>query len=84
MKYLLLIYIFFCTTLVSAQTSVQEILSMVEQNNKTLKAASDKTETEKQTLMVGTSLDNPEFGFDYLWGKPGMIGKRRCQCEPDF
>ena len=77
MKYLLYIHIFFCATLVSAQTSVQEILSLVEQNNKTLKAASDKTETEKQSLMVGTSLDNPEVGFDYLWGKPGMIGKRK-------
>lgn len=60
-----------------AQVSVDEILCLVEQNNTTLKAASDKTEAAKQEVMMETSLEDPEIGFDYLWGKPGMIGKRK-------
>ena len=62
---------------VNAQNTVEEILRLVEQNNKTLKAAADKTEAAKQEAMLETSLDDPELGFDYLWGKPGMIGKRK-------
>lgn len=62
---------------VFAQNTVEEILRLVEQNNKTLKAAADKTEAAKQEAMLETSLDDPELGFDYLWGKPGMIGKRK-------
>ena len=77
MQRILLIICCFSAFSVQAQNSVQEILQLVLQNNKTLKAAADKTETEKQELMLETSLDNPEVGFDYLWGKPGMIGKRK-------
>lgn len=74
----LFLYIFCVLPLTSfAQVSVDEILRLVEQNNTTLKAASDKTETAKQEVMMETSLEDPEIGFDYLWGKPGMIGKRK-------
>lgn len=74
----LFLYIFCVLPLtLFAQVSVDEILRLVEQNNTTLKAASDKTETAKQEVMMETSLEDPEIGFDYLWGKPGMIGKRK-------
>lgn len=74
----LFLYIFCALPLsLFAQVSVDEILRLVEQNNTTLKAASDKTETAKQEVMMETSLEDPEIGFDYLWGKPGMIGKRK-------
>ena len=74
----LFLYIFCVLPLtLFAQVSVDEILCLVEQNNTTLKAASDKTETAKQEVMMETSLEDPEIGFDYLWGKPGMIGKRK-------
>ena len=68
---------FFCVFSAFAQTSVEEILRLVDQNNTALKAAADKTEAAKQEAMMETSLDDPEIGFDYLWGKPGMIGKRK-------
>lgn len=74
----LFLYIFCVLPLtLFAQVSVDEILCLVEQNNTTLKAASDKTEAAKQEVMMETSLEDPEIGFDYLWGKPGMIGKRK-------
>ena len=74
----LFLYIFCVLPLtLFAQVSVDEILLLVEQNNTTLKAASDKTEAAKQEVMMETSLEDPEIGFDYLWGKPGMIGKRK-------
>lgn len=77
-KRFLLLYIFCVLPLtLFAQVSVDEILCLVEQNNTTLKAASDKTEAAKQEVMMETSLEDPEIGFDYLWGKPGMIGKRK-------
>lgn len=68
---------FFCFFSTFAQTSVEDILRLVDQNNTALKAAADKTEAAKQEAMMETSLDDPEIGFDYLWGKPGMIGKRK-------
>lgn len=74
----LFLYIFCVLPLtLFAQVSVDEILCLVEHNNTTLKAASDKTEAAKQEVMMETSLEDPEIGFDYLWGKPGMIGKRK-------
>lgn len=77
-KRFLFLYIFCVLPLtLFAQVSVDEILCLVEQNNTTLKAASDKTEAAKQEAMMETSLEDPEIGFDYLWGKPGMIGKRK-------
>lgn len=77
-KHFLFLYIFCVLPLtLFAQVSVDEILRLVEQNNTTLKAASDKTEAAKQEVMMETSLEDPEIGFDYLWGKPGMIGKRK-------
>ena len=73
----ILLGIFLSSSVVFAQTSVEEILRLVDQNNTALKAAADKTEAAKQEAMMETSLDDPEVGFDYLWGKPGMIGKRK-------
>ena len=62
---------------VSAQTSVSEILQLVEQNNISLKAASAKKDAAKEEIMMESSLEDPEIGFDYLWGKPGTIGRRK-------
>lgn len=73
----ILLGIILSSSVVFAQTSVEEILRLVDQNNTALKAAADKTEAAKQEAMMETSLDDPEIGFDYLWGKPGMIGKRK-------
>lgn len=73
----ILLGIFLSSSVAFAQTSVEDILRLVDQNNTTLKAAADKTEAAKQEAMMETSLDDPEIGFDYLWGKPGMIGKRK-------
>lgn len=60
-----------------AQQSVEEILLLIEQNNTTLQAAADRIELSKQEVMLETAWENPQIGFDYLWGKPGMIGRRK-------
>lgn len=65
------------SSIMKAQYTVEEIYQLIEQNNTSLRAAADRTEASKQEAKVGTSLDDPEVGFDYLWGKPGTIGHRK-------
>lgn len=74
---LLLSSIFLFMHPVHAQISVTEILQLIEQNNTTLRAAFDLTEASKQKTLLDTQLDNPELGFNYLWGNPKQIGRRR-------
>lgn len=59
------------------QQSVEEILLLVAQNNTSLQAAVLRTEADKQEARLEAALDDPEVGFDYLWGKPGSMGVRR-------
>lgn len=59
-----------------AQQSVEEILLLVESNNTSLRAAADRTLAAKEEVMMETSLEGPEVGYDFLWGNPGNIGKR--------
>ena len=54
-----------------------DILQLVLAQNKTLLAATDHMALAKQQVLAENALDDPEIGFDYLWGKPGFIGHRK-------
>lgn len=60
-----------------AQEGIGEALSLVEKNNMELKALRMQTEADKYGYKAEASLDNPEVGFDYLWGSPADIGRRK-------
>ena len=60
----------------TAQESVDGALSSVEVNNGTLKALREALEAQKLENRTGIFPDNPELGFNYLWGTPGKVGNR--------
>ncbi|MDR0756784.1 MAG: TolC family protein [Tannerella sp.] len=60
----------------AAQESVDRALASIEANNTTLKALREGVEAQKLENRTGIFLENPEFGFNYLWGTPGNIGNR--------
>jgi hypothetical protein len=60
-----------------AQNSIEKVLFDVEQNNTTLKFARDTKQAEEYGNKTGIYLQNPEFGFNYLWGDPAETGPRK-------
>lgn len=60
-----------------AQTTVEEVLQKVEQNNTTLKAIREEGKAQKLGNRTGIYLPGPEVSFNYLWGSPKDIGKRK-------
>jgi outer membrane protein TolC len=52
------------------------VIESIEKNNTTLEALRQKTEAKQLESHTGIFLENPELGFNYLWGKPGEIGNR--------
>lgn len=68
------------TILVASQISAQNIeslLSEIESNNTTLRAYKDLNEAQKLENKTGIYLENPEIGFNYLWGDPSSMGERK-------
>ena len=59
-----------------AQNNIEDVLTAVEQNNKSLKALRDLTESQKLENKTGIFLDDPEIGFNYLCGHPSEVGQR--------
>lgn len=59
-----------------AQPSIGDILSEIEKNNTTLSALKKNIDAEEIGNRTGIYLQNPEAGFNYLWGNPSMIGNR--------
>ncbi|MBK6964392.1 MAG: hypothetical protein IPH20_10765 [Bacteroidales bacterium] len=45
-------------------------MSNIERNNTTLSALRKSVEAEKLGNRTGIYLQNPEAGFNYLWGVP--------------
>lgn len=60
-----------------AQENIKGVLSSIEQNNTTLKALRQTADAQKLENRTGIYLDNPEIGFNYLWGNPSAIGARK-------
>ncbi len=66
----------FATVTLSAQNNIDPVLSSIEENNTTLKALREQAEADKLQNKTGIFLDDPEVGFNYLWGNPTDIGNR--------
>ncbi|HOU01036.1 MAG TPA: TolC family protein [Bacteroidales bacterium] len=78
MKYILILLI---TALLSASDlfaqNIDRIIAEVEKNNTTLIALRKDADAELIGNKTGLYLKNPEFAFNYLWGSPANIGKRK-------
>lgn len=61
----------------NAQTSIEEILQQIKDNNPTLSALRKQTEAEKIGNHTGLSLDDPEIEFAHLWGSPTVGNNRK-------
>lgn len=59
-----------------AQSGFSQTLSEIENNNTSLTAMRQQAEAGKISSRTGVFLQNPEIGFNYLWGTPGEIGNR--------
>jgi len=59
-----------------AQNKVDKVLAEVEENNTTLIALRKRLDAEKIGNKTGIFLQNPEVGFNYLWGNSTEIGNR--------
>jgi outer membrane protein TolC len=66
----------FASASLCAQNNIDTILRNIEKNNTQLKALRETAEAQKLGNKTGIYLDNPEVGFNYLWGKPGEIANR--------
>jgi cobalt-zinc-cadmium efflux system outer membrane protein len=60
----------------SAQITVDSVLLTIEKNNTTLTALRKSVEAEKTGNQTGIYLQNPQVGFDYLWGNNSAIGNK--------
>jgi len=78
MKRLIIFLLAFISMTVNAaaQTSIEEVLHEVEQNNTTLVALKQRVNAETIGNKTDLSLPNPEVEFNYLFGSPSSIGNR--------
>ncbi len=61
----------------NAKEQINTALEDIEANNTTLKALKLETEAAVIDNKSGLTLADPEVGFNYLWGNPSAIGKRK-------
>jgi cobalt-zinc-cadmium efflux system outer membrane protein len=59
-----------------SQNSVERVLEEVAKNNTTLVALRKSVDAQKIGNKTGIYLQNPEIGFNYLWGSPSVNGNR--------
>jgi len=59
-----------------AQSGFSPILEKIEKNNTTLLALRQNADAGKLSSRTGIFLQNPEVGFNYLWGSPNAVGNR--------
>lgn len=60
-----------------AQNSISQVLELIEQNNTTLKTLQKDVEAQKLGNKTDIFLPGPEVEFNYLWGNPSQMGKRK-------
>ena len=68
--------VLFAGITLNAQNNINPVLSSIEENNTTLKALREEVEADKLQNKTGIFLDDPEVGFNYLWGNPSNTGNR--------
>jgi outer membrane protein TolC len=60
-----------------AQQTIEAVITDIETNNTTLIALRKSLDAEKIYHKTDIFLQNPEAGFNYLWGNPSHIGNRK-------
>lgn len=60
-----------------AQTGIENVLLEIESNNTKLSAFRNLNKAQKLENKTGIFLENPELGFNYLWGDPAAMGNRK-------
>lgn len=60
-----------------AQITIDQVLNEVVANNLHLKSLKQISDADKLDNSTGLYPENPEVGFNYLWGDPGLIGNRK-------
>ncbi len=58
------------------QNNIDTVLAVVEKNNTSLLALRKTTNANKIANNTGIYLQNPEIGFNYLWGNSSEMGNR--------
>jgi len=76
-KYIIIWLVLFILPLsLFSQITIDSVLVQVSKNNTRLLALQKNAEAEKLANKTGIFLQNPEFGFNYLWGNPSSMGNR--------
>jgi len=77
MKYIIIIFSLLSITYpLFSQNTIEKVLTEVEKNNTTLIALRKSMDAQKIGNKTDIFLQNPEVGFNYLWGNPSSIGNR--------
>jgi outer membrane protein TolC len=77
MKTIIITLLILCAGItLRAQTGIGSVLASIEENNTTLKSLRESADAQKLENKTGIYLENPEVGFNYLWGNPAEIGNR--------
>lgn len=61
---------------ICAQSDIDRVLKVIEQNNTTLKSLRETAEADKLANKTEIYLSNPEVEYGHHWGKPTEIGNR--------
>lgn len=75
-RIILIISITVLTFNLFAQNSVDRVITEVKKNNTALAALRKSVDAQKIGNKTGIYLQNPEIGFNYLWGSPSANGNR--------
>lgn len=59
-----------------AQNTMNDVLTLIERNNRTIAVMQKQAEADKIGNKTGIYLESPEMEYNYLFGHPAEIGKR--------
>lgn len=79
MKYkLIFLILFVCTilNLANGQSTIDQLLSEIEKNNKTIKKTAQYFEAQNLAYKTGLTPKNPEVEYDFLIGHPSNAGNQ--------
>lgn len=75
-KYFIPIFSIFIIGSINAQSSIDEVLSNIAENNKTLISAQQFVQAKSLEYSTGNLPENPTIGADYMVGRPASGGNQ--------
>ena len=66
----------FASNFLNAQNTIEQVITAVRENNKTLLAAEQYVETKKLKFHTGITPENPFISADYMLGRPVVGGNQ--------